>query len=661
MKTQAWLWLAVMAAAGGVGLAGGCQEKPKPVPMAVDLQSRISASMHPALHKTIAEYAAFIDSVPIRVEAYGLVGPLPNTGSRIMDPRIRDLLNNRFTEAGIGLYSTGTQNIDTDKILDSNQAAAVEVHGFIPPLARKGTTFDLQVDALPDSDATSLENGLLLFSDLKVIGLTLNGTDSAKIAIGRGPVFIPQPLDAAAGGAEYKAPADAARDLRSGRILGGGLASEDRPARLQLYNRNRMLTLLMERTINSHFPRHDKVADALDDSIVALHVPPEYSDDPMDFVDYVRHLYLTTEEPGFVEKRAQMLVDALHDPRSPHREIALALQGLGESIVEGYLRPNYTSSDPQVRFWCAKAGACMEDSDIDGMTVLQETVKDTTNPLRREAIMAMIEASRGHDTERSTITMMEMIRSSNTDERILAYHALLSMRSHAISSYNMGRKFVVDLVPADGPPLIYVLESGSPRIAFIGQIPSLPPGAVYISKDNNFTVSADVKDAEAPAGTGRVVTAASLGDAAPAPVSIDNPAPTKAKETVTLLWRPPLEQHLVPLRTVNRLPELIARATWVPDPRDPDYDASKPYIGASYQRITEMLATMCNEGMVDAKFVSQRAPDIIVNPTDLALQGRAEGPSQGGPSTQPATEPATQPMSAPATMPADAGSGRSDR
>ena len=331
MKKQAWLSLAVMAAGAlGAALQTGCAEKPKPLPMAVDLQSRIDAAMHPALLKTIGEYAAFIDSQPIRVEGYGLIGPLPNTGSRIMDPRIRDLLNNRFTQAGIGLYSTGTQDIDTDKILDSNQAAAVEVRGVIPPLARKGATFDLYVNALPDSDATSLENGLLLFADLKVIGLTLNGTDSARIALGRGPVFIPQPLDAAAGGADYKPPADAARALRSGRVIGGGVAAEDRPARLQLYNRNRMLTLLMERTINSHFPRHDKVADALDDSVVALHVPPEYADDPMDFVDCVRHLYLTTEEPGFVEKRAQMLVDALHDPRSPHKEIALALQGLGQ-------------------------------------------------------------------------------------------------------------------------------------------------------------------------------------------------------------------------------------------------------------------------------------------------------------------------------------------
>lgn len=651
MKNQAWLAMAVLAAACWAGLGGGCADKARTAPMPVDLQAKISAALYPALHKTIGEYAAFIDAAPIRVEGYGLVGPLPNTGSGTMDPRIRDILEHRFTALGIGLYSTDTQDIDTEAILDSKQSAAVEVRGFIPPLAKRGTTFDLEVNALPDSDATSLANGLLLFADLKVIGLTLNGDDSRRLAVGRGPIFIPQPLEATAAGSQYTSSPTDARALRRGRVLGGGAVEEDRPARLQLYQRNRMLTLLIERTINAHFPGRDKVADAMDDSIINLRVPAEFADNPMDFVDYVRHMYLTTEEPGFVEKRAQMLVAALHDPKSPKKDIALALQGLGASVLDPYIRPNYTSSDPEVRFWCAKAGACMEESDTDGMTILQEIVKDPSNPMRRQAILAMIEASRGHDTERSTLTLMDMIRSVNTDDRILAYHALLSMRSKAVLSYNMGRKFVVDLVEADSPPLIYVLEADSPRIAFIGRIPSLPAGAVYISKDTNFTVSADAPDADAQAaGNGKVLTAASLGKPAD---SIDNPKPAKSRETATLLWRPPLEQRLVQLRTVNRLPDLIARATAVPDPRSTTYDPKEPYIGASYQRITEMLATLCGDGTLDAKFVVQHAPDLIISPTDLALQGRAEGPSPGA-ATRPAAHPApaTEPLSAPATQPA---------
>ncbi len=236
MNSKAILAVALLAAGTGLSaFIGGCQSPPKPGPMPTNIQSRIDAAIYPALRNTIGEYAAFIDAAPIRVEGYGLVGPLANTGSRVMDPRIRDILNDRFTRAGIGLWSTNTQNIDPDKILDSNQAAAVEVRGIIPPLARKGSTFDLYVNALPDSDATSLENGLLLFVDLKVIGLTLNGNDSARIALGRGPVFIPQPLEAAQEGASYKPPVDAALALRKGRVLGGGVVADDRPARLQLY------------------------------------------------------------------------------------------------------------------------------------------------------------------------------------------------------------------------------------------------------------------------------------------------------------------------------------------------------------------------------------------------------------------------------------------
>ncbi len=425
-------------------------------------------------------------------------------------------------------------------------------------------------------------------------------------------------------------------------------------------SRNRMRTRMIEQVVNAHFPNTDKIADAIDDSVVNLRVPQEYAGDPMAFIDFVRHLYLTSSEPGFVEKQAKLLIDGLKNPKAPHRDIALALQGLGQPILDAYIRPNYTSADPELRYWCAKAGACMEDSDTDGMTILQEIVKDPGNPFRRQAITAMIEASRGRDTTRATLALMDMIRSVNTDDRILAYHALLSMGSHAVLSYSVGRKFVVDLVPADSPPLIYVLESQSPRIAFIGRIPSLPPGAVYISKDNHFTVSADDGQADAtPPGSARVLTADSLGDspdAARAENSIDSPGAPSDKSEVTLLWRPPLQENLVQLRTIRRLPDLIARATWVPDPADPHYDPKQPYIGASYQRITEMLASMCADGTLGAKFITQQAPAQILSPTDIALAGRPEG-STLSPATRRAS---AAPAATQESNPEDGFLGRSD-
>lgn len=613
--------------------------KPRAGTIPVDIQRQISSNLHPALHNTVGEFCTLVDATPIPVEGYGLVGPLPNTGSGDMDPRIREMLINAFVRRGVGLATMQTRDISPEAILASNQVAAVEVRGIIPPLARKGTTFDLYINAVPGSQTTSLANGLLLFSDLKVRGFVFDGTESQTIAQGRGPVYIPSSLEQITKGSEARSVEEAARDLRNGRILGGGALGIDRPARLQLYTPSARYTRMIEYAINNRFQGRQKAATAENDSIITLNIPPEFADDPMQFVDRCRHLYLETIAPGFAETRARELIDALKTPGTPHRDLSLALQGLGASILNPYIRPQYLSPDPELRFWCARAGACMQD--VEGMTILQEFIRDPGSPYRRPALLALIEASRGIDTARGTMALVELLRSNNTDERILAYHALLAIRSRAITTYSVGRKFLMDILPADSPPLIYILQGDSPRIAFIGRPIALNQGALFISKDTRLTISAD-EAAAAPVNAGETGNSVLLGSNMGAGggggggggtnerlPAIDAPAqPAKPKENVTLYWRSPFGDPPVLLRATTSLPAIVARATWVPDPRAEDYDAKAPFIGASYQRITEMLASMCADHTIDATFIAQKAPELIVSPTDLALSGRPEGSTQ---------------------------------
>ena len=216
------------------------------------------------------------------------------------------------------------------------------------------------------------------------------------------------------------------------------------------------------------------------------------------------------------------------------------------------------------------------------------------------------------------MVLSQLLRSLNTDDRILAYHALLAIRSRAIISYNMGRKFIVDVVPADSPPLIYILEAESPRIALIGRPVDLPVGATFVSRDKLFTVRVD--DAEEI----RVNTAVKVDPQILK--ALEGLVPdSKEKDkhtTVTVYYRSPLSDKDVLLRTTQDLTSFIARATWVPDPTQTN---PTPYIGATYQRITEVLAEMAAEKTIDATVVVQHAPDLIMNPTDLALSGRPEG------------------------------------
>ena len=616
LKPRGWRIPLLAGALAAAAALAACQSPPRTTPMPTDVQSRMSAGMHPALRSTVGEFAALVDASPIRVEGWGVVGGLPNTGSGAMDPRVYELLLNRLFTIGVGMYSTGTQNISPEDILASQEIAAVEVRGIIPPLARKGSTFDLYINAVPGSGTTSLAHGLLWPGDLKQIGLTFEGNDTRTIATGRGPVFIPGPLEAAAARAAGAAPAPTPKALRSGRVIAGGVCAEDRDARLQLYAPDWMRTRQIERTINAHFPGREKTAVADNESVVELHIPAEFQNNPMDFVDLAMHLYLTTDAPGFIETRARMIVEALQEPGAQHRDLGLALQGLGNSIVPEFIQPNYTSSNQELRFWCARAGACLQD--VQGLATLQEIVRDPGHPFRRQALLAMIDASRGRDTQRATAALYEMIRSYNTEDRILAYHALLAIRSRAVMTYDVGKKFMMDVIPADSPPMIYVLEADSPRIAFIGKDLALPPGATFISDDKLLSVIADF-DGEGP------VPALTSPPPVRGLVPASAPARNQEKETVTLYWRTPQGGKTAQLRTVSSLPGMVARACWIPDPLSADFDPKAPYIGASYQRITELLAGMCAEKTIDATFIVERSPDALISPTDLALSGRPEG------------------------------------
>ncbi len=82
------------------------------------------------------------------------------------------------------------------------------------------------------------------------------------------------------------------------------------------------------------------------------------------------------------------LIAALRDPKAPHEEISLALQALGRSILPDYLQPLYTSPDPTVRFWAARAGGEMQD--VGGMVVLQEFTKDEASPFHKLAVNSIV-------------------------------------------------------------------------------------------------------------------------------------------------------------------------------------------------------------------------------------------------------------------------------
>lgn len=628
-----WLGRACVAAlsvamAATLGVTAGCQEpKTRAGSPTLDARDRVGPKVYPVLEGTVSQVAVLGTSAPLRVQAWGIVAELPGTGSREMPPNVRAILTDELYKRRVGSYIEGTENIRPELLLSTDKIAVVEVHGAIPPMAPKGTYFDLSLVALPGTQTTSLEHGLLWTTDLKIIGLSESDTSMKTLAIGRGPVYmerVGQTVELASGPTTAPATAPATQpgdklNTRRGRVIGGGMVIDDMPVTLQLYVPSYRITSQIQRIVNARFPGRPPYASALNDTTVTLRIPPAYHANPQEFVDLVMHMYLGQEAPGFVDRKAGEILRALAEPDAPHRQLGLALQAMGRTIIDEHLRPSYTSENPTVRYYAARAGALMQD--VQGMIVLEAIAHDGKDPYRFEAIASIGALGRAGETERATVSLGRLLADKETKVRLAAYEALRATGSPAVKSYWVPRKFQMDIVPCDAPTVIYVAQGQRPRIAILGRNMTLSPGMLYTSRDYMLTVNVPEYDAQANAGA----APGAVADDSAKGITIRTGEPP-LKDTVTVFYRGAADEKAVTLKAPPYLPVLIARMAYTPDPRAEDYDPYRPYAGVSYQRVVEMLEGLVRQKAVAAEFVLEPAPPMQTTLTDLAESARPDGP-----------------------------------
>jgi hypothetical protein len=637
------LSLALSALAGCVFMAGCTMPlDTRKGEAKIDPRDRIAGPvLYPVLQGTIGEVAVLTsDSRPTRVEGYGLVAELPDTGSPDMSPVLRSLMEEQLYRAGADSSREGTQNIKPSRILNSKQVAVVEVRGFIPPMATKGTTFDLSVSAVPGTQTTSIEHGILWTSELKIQGLHLNMPMTHTIAMGRGPIYCEPvlPGQTADSGLDD-------RKLRRGRVLNGGVTMEDMPARLELYSASYRTVAMIQAAVRSRFySDREDYAQGEGDRVINLRIPPQYAHDPMEFVQLVSHLYLAQGVPGFVEKKAEELVAALYDPKSPKEDIALALEGLGRPIINSHLRPQYVSRNADVRYYAAWAGAMLDD--VQGLAVLQQVALDNHNPHQQTAIATMGRLLRRGPNELIERTLAQLLDNANDQTRLASYNALRESHTGIVRQLRIPRKLEIDIVPSSGPPLVYASQAGFPRIALIGNSIDLAPGVLYITADNLLTINVlDHQQAQAPGGP----AGPEAGQDEVQVVGMPRAAQTAARQ-VQLYWRGVWGNKSTTLWSDKSLIGVICHLAYIPNPADPNYKKDQPFIGLSYQRMVEVLDALCHDRSVNAEFVLGKQSVIPPSLSDLAEGARPEGFVVLPPTTQPATQPSTQPGTEPATQ-----------
>ncbi len=213
---------------------------------------------------------------------YGIVVGLDGTGDGTTSIFTLQSIANMLRKMGI--------YVDPKSVKTKN-AAAVIVTAKLPPFAKAGMTFDVEVASL--GDAKSLANGILIRTPLM-------GPDGKIYAFAQGPVSTGGGYTESNKGGKVKK-----NFSTTGMIPGGGIVERDLPFEL---NRLDKLTLTLKHPdftlanaiafeINKHF--NEKLAKAKDSATVEVKYPKNV--DRVKFISEILNLEIdTTPEPTIV-------------------------------------------------------------------------------------------------------------------------------------------------------------------------------------------------------------------------------------------------------------------------------------------------------------------------------------------------------------------------
>lgn len=170
-------------------------------------------------------------------------------------------------------------------LISVRNIAAVMVTATLPPFAQPGTHIDVTAAAI--GDATSLQGGLLLLTDLKA-------ANGQTYAVAQGSLLIGG-YSASGGGAGAGQNTQTVNHPTVGRVPGGAIVEQAPPSiqpttslRLQLQQADFITAAHIVDALNSHFG--EPVARAESAAVVAVAIPQKYATRTVEFIAEVEGL-----------------------------------------------------------------------------------------------------------------------------------------------------------------------------------------------------------------------------------------------------------------------------------------------------------------------------------------------------------------------------------
>jgi hypothetical protein len=278
--------------------------------------------------------------------------------------------------------------------------------------------------------------------------------------------------------------ASARNSLRYGIVMGGAEVKRARPLVLRVRQPSLATSRMVERRIDL-FLQDSTFAAAHDEGLVSLNVPPKYADDWEHFAGLVTHLYID-QSREFAAYKAKQLADEAQKPDAPLMDISLCWEGLGPPALP-FVLPLMAHPNPDVQFAAARAAAYLDD--VSAATALAQMAQTPGHPFRLNAVQTL---ARLPSTPRTTQILRELVDVDETLVRIEAYRALADRNDPRIYSTPLaGGRFMLDVVPGAGRPLVYATRTGTPRIALIGPQPQVALPLMFHAFDRRLTITND--------------------------------------------------------------------------------------------------------------------------------------------------------------------------
>jgi hypothetical protein len=604
---------AVVLALAVAGCGGGKTSKKKNPQDSTALPARYSTlppkQVPGFLEGSIFEQSDVVTVDPVLVNSWGLVVGLPGTGDSTAPMAVRDYMLREMYRRGFGQASKRDYEAMTPQtVLDdpAKRTAIVRVDALMPPGVRKGQRFDVQVGAIPESNVSSLAQGQLYRTELKVNGADARNPQSRinVMGVAEGGIFINPALALNAGTMEEGSKRSMGR--RIGIIPGGGVSALDQPLVLRLRTPQYSLARRIELRVDQFF-QDNTVAAAQDEGIVHLFVPESYRGDWERFMGVVMGLYFNSSPEFSSRKAAELAVEAVK-PDAPLLEISFAWEGLGPVALPHITPLMLPGNRPDVQFAAARAAAYL--GDAGGIEALSQIAAAESHAFQVEAVRTLGNIPSSHAVTRQ---LRQLLNSPSNLVRVEAYRVLAERSDPTIYTRNVDGKFLLDVVPSTGPTIVYATRSGAPRIAVIGQGAEVVRPLTFLALDDRLSLSSN----EGESG----ITIFYRGITGGLPIRVQS-RPVLADVIGWLGGAAEMNNQKLPLSYSDVV--AVVQAMW------------------SQGRVVEPAGSgsgAASAGGRTVAFMLQEAPelaDVVATAPPIPERGRPQGEAE--PSTQPATQ-----------------------